>query len=529
MYVAFFVGRIFCIFYVFFRNLWTLSPDYCYNSYYKELRGFIMSEFSDLFSKFINEKNIKVYSLVKYCQLDRSTMYKLISGKRNPPSEEIFQRISDFMHLTPLEYAAFREAYYITVIGRENYFCQKNVEDFIMSFPDCSPFHVKSLPASLKLQFETPRTQTEIPACTALTNRLEVEQSIHHILMKEASEKDGKIALILQPDNDFLFSLLSSLIGSDSSLQIEHMICLNKSKQIDEHNQMYNLIYLKKILPLYIHGLDYHPYYFCDDIHSHHRNFNGFSYLIVTSNYAVTCTSDYTNGILYHDRGVVQMLRRIYDSYQRRCAPLFYRASSLMEESRVLGDIGWESSLTYTIQPEPCLIPFITPGIMEDAIAADLPGRETLMELWFGYIASAQKRADDPCLHIYYTVKGLRQFAATGRLSEIPESIYRALTIHERLFLLKKLFAHCSVNPWRLMKEPLTRISDNFHLCVSDSSGYLLFNNTRGQQVYLIIKEPVLLSAFLNYAENLSDNRLYTAQETAAFIKEIIDELERAL
>ena len=51
-----------------------------------------MSAFSDTLSQFIDDKKIKVYSMAKYCDTDRSTMYKFISGKRNPPSDEIIKK-----------------------------------------------------------------------------------------------------------------------------------------------------------------------------------------------------------------------------------------------------------------------------------------------------------------------------------------------------------------------------------------------------------------------------------------------------
>lgn len=48
-----------------------------------------MSDFPEILNRFITEKNIHVYSMVKYCDIDRSTMYKIIKGTRRPPSEEI--------------------------------------------------------------------------------------------------------------------------------------------------------------------------------------------------------------------------------------------------------------------------------------------------------------------------------------------------------------------------------------------------------------------------------------------------------
>lgn len=68
-----------------------------------------MSEFSNILSQFIHEKSIKVYPLSKYCNFDRATMYKIINGKRNPPSQDIIDKMSDFMKLTPTEYEQFKE------------------------------------------------------------------------------------------------------------------------------------------------------------------------------------------------------------------------------------------------------------------------------------------------------------------------------------------------------------------------------------------------------------------------------------
>ena len=59
-----------------------------------------MSVFSDTLTRYIEHKNIKVFSLAKYCNLDRSTMYKILNGKRNPPSSEVFEKMTQFMHLT---------------------------------------------------------------------------------------------------------------------------------------------------------------------------------------------------------------------------------------------------------------------------------------------------------------------------------------------------------------------------------------------------------------------------------------------
>lgn len=55
-----------------------------------------MSEFSDLLSSYIDEKEIKVYSLLEYCNLDRSTMYKIINGNEIRLLKLYFRKLQNF-------------------------------------------------------------------------------------------------------------------------------------------------------------------------------------------------------------------------------------------------------------------------------------------------------------------------------------------------------------------------------------------------------------------------------------------------
>ena len=56
-----------------------------------------MSVFSDMLKNFVHEKDVKVGSLAHYCELERSTVYKFINGKREPMSLERVERIAHFL------------------------------------------------------------------------------------------------------------------------------------------------------------------------------------------------------------------------------------------------------------------------------------------------------------------------------------------------------------------------------------------------------------------------------------------------
>ena len=148
-----------------------------------------MSAFSEILTRYITEKNIKVYSIVQYSGLDRSTMYQIINGKRTPVSREVFQKIAEALHLTPLEYKEFYEAYLISRLGPETYYKRKSVENFILNFPNNF-----SRSESLKpkpLLHSALADRSDASPCTALSSQVEINYFLHYMLLNEANKKDG--------------------------------------------------------------------------------------------------------------------------------------------------------------------------------------------------------------------------------------------------------------------------------------------------------------------------------------------------
>lgn len=93
-----------------------------------------MTPFSTVLEFLMKEKNIKTYAIAQYCGIDRSNMYKILKGKRNPASEEVVNRMAEYMQLTPAEQKHLLESYQITVVGAAIYYRRKSVENFLTSF-----------------------------------------------------------------------------------------------------------------------------------------------------------------------------------------------------------------------------------------------------------------------------------------------------------------------------------------------------------------------------------------------------------
>ena len=111
---------------------------YCKISF-EAAKGFLhMSVFSDLLKHYVHEKNVKVMSLAHYCNLERSTVYKFINGKREPMSSELVEQIAYFIHLTPLETYQLKEAWKMARMGENSYYILKSIEHFLSDFPNKS-------------------------------------------------------------------------------------------------------------------------------------------------------------------------------------------------------------------------------------------------------------------------------------------------------------------------------------------------------------------------------------------------------
>ena len=396
-----------------------------------------MSEFSDLLSSYIDEKKIKVYALLEYCNLDRSTMYKIINGKRNPSSEAVFQKITEFLHLTPVEYRRFKEAYLISKLGKDLYYRRKYTEKYLVDFPkNFSEEPVLFLDDLRKMKDDNYsadmalRVSGNTSGCIVVSTHLELNHLLYYMISAETQKLSGKIVLLLQPDYEFLLNMLSSLKPT-GNLKIEHTFCVSKINQMTENHEIYNLMYLNKILPLYFSNLDYHPYYFYEDIFSHYYSMNGLSCMILTSEFAITCNSEYTMGIFYKDPAVVSMLWNLYDSYQDKCRPLFYAADYLSMDGNDFDSPIYRETPSYVLQPEACMVPFIDRQILDAAIVPEFPNREASIRQIEALSHVNQAKMENGVSNVYFTKRGLADFAAKGLIK-------RFLTIFTDRLLLRK-------------------------------------------------------------------------------------------
>lgn len=413
-----------------------------------------MSVFSDTLTRYIEHKNIKVFSLAKYCNLDRSTMYKILNGKRNPPSSEVFEKMTQFMHLTPIEYNFLKETLEITQVGPDTYYTRKSVENFICQFPDQPATDITG--SSFSPDPVSEQCQTD---CISLVSQQHIDYYVHQMILSESVHADGKIAMFIQPDYNNLFPCM-----------------------------------------------------------------------ILTSDAAILCSSDYQNGIFIKSPDVVQLLWNQFISYKEQCS-LFFRPAPLTPENHKavidsMFDTFYDQNDLIGIQPEPCLTPFFTGNLLHEIFNYDLPQADAILAAAEQAFQMNMVKIQNEQFLIYSTREGLLQFAKTGLTDEIPEIFYHPLTVEQRIEILNGVRQCCETGVYRFLQKPLNHLPHNLHFCIRGTMGSMVFRNNTGQIIVLNIEETCLVSIFRDYLEHMNPASYCSTEKATELVDQIINDLQ---
>lgn len=475
-----------------------------------------MSQFSQLLTDHIHNKDVKVYTLAQYCNIERANMYKFINGTRVPSSFDLVLKICNFMQLSPSEKDALIEAYQIVQIGAENYYRRKQVALFLKNFS--IPNH--ALP--LLRPYETPvKMQGNV---TLLHSEVEVNHALTGILSSELAKKDGHIRLLIQPDHEFLMNVLA--IGyQNPSVKVEHIICLDNTNTEPVSGQNYNLYCLQKILPLYGCLYQYDCSYYYENIDSRFGKLTLFPYMVLTSNFACILTADMQKGYVTNEPSSLQMFSDLFEEYLKKTFSLMKPMDNLFIQFQAMQELAEQNIPVHTLQLSPCLTPLLTSELLDKYIIQDLPDRAVFIQMLAEYIRQLY-HSDTPLnLDSVFSINGIRHFMEHGYLDEYPRDIYTPLDPADRISVLKKLILSFNTYHYRILKEDICSFEHGLYLVISQQNGFLCFTNPHNHRlIYLDIKEPGFIFTFLDYYEHLDDNLFFSNSESVEKLRELLDE-----
>lgn len=477
-----------------------------------------MTLFSTILSEHIKNKNIRTSTFALYCGIDRSNMYKLINGKRNPSSEETVHKMADFMRLTPTERKEILEAYEITRIGYDTYYRRKNVQDFIRNFfskPDDS--------SDLSGYFSPALDYSNMSDKHSISGGTKLKHTLYAILALEARRDSGYIKLLYQPDSDDFMDVLASICKNREYLTIDHIICLNNTDSITADKRDYNLSCLQKIIPMYTTCLcEYTPFCYYDSILSHNSNFNLLSSMIVTADYAIIFSPQLEYGILFTSPNTLEKFNSIFDNLKAETTPVICKIDSFFTQFEYFNSLEVGEHPGFSFQREPCFTPLLPHSFPEKYLVKSMPDREAFVCSVKKYIQQKAEAVKSVSTDFIFTENGIRKFLQTGRIFELPEDIYNPIDPSDRALVIRNLINACQNLKYRMLLPDAPIAASTLCIYVTAHNGYLLFSSADGNLVYLNLEEPSLLTAFYDYLGSMEEELFYTKEETLSILKKLL-------
>ena len=428
----------------------------------------MIPDFAKVLSDYIHEKNVNVYSMAQFCDLDRSTMYKFINGKRRPSSISLVRKMADFMLLTPAEYQLLSEAYRISLVGPEIYFRRKYIWKFLQN----PGKYISALPVNFT-KTGAHSTPPPLAEMTVLDGQSQITNCMFEILAQEAQEEQGKIQIFMDPDFSSIIDYLASLGCRNHSLQIEHIFCMDNTQQLMDNGQNYNLYCLEQILPLYTCGCLYNAYYFYDTMFTRKNTLEIFSVMLITSRYALLFTRDRSQGILFGNRASVQLYRNIFGRFYPSVSSFADKVTDVISQIQRLISFDFGEKDIYIFQPLPCLTYCLPEEFLDRYLYPDLPGREHVLGMLSDFIRRTKDSFSERRPYFLFTEQGVLDFLETGRVPDYPDYVYAPFSIRDRMFLIQEIMKKCLPQQLCMLKKNYFYSNRSISIFSSPHSGYL--------------------------------------------------------
>lgn len=267
---------------------------------------------------------------------------------------------------------------------------------------------------------------------------------------------------------------------------------------------------------------EYMPFYYYDSILSHNNVFNLLSSLIVTSECVLTFSSTLQYGILFTQKQFIEHFTAIFDNLKEDTTPVVCKIDSVFTQLSYFDNFTLGKEVGYSFQKEPCMIPLMPLSFPEKYLSRDLPNRKDFLESVTQYISKKANLFKSLTTQFAFTEKGVQNFFHTGRIFELPSSVYRPVELNDRILMIRNLINACKNQNYRMMHPDAPIASSNLCIYVTSRSGYMLFSTVDGELVYLELEEPSLLMAFYDYLGSMEDTYFYTTEEAVSILKDLI-------
>lgn len=484
-----------------------------------------MSEFSERCKQLLTESGSNVYQIAKRSSLDRTTIQRMITGKRLP-SQDFVKDFCTYLRISPIEKSELLELYKMEKIGKSTYMnCWyiKNLIESLASVEHIYPFAWKETFPFQALFRYPPQNMLH---SKNQNMHFQVKEKILSIIEQELqSNEQPEFLLNLPPNHMFLFySLQQTLQNAPEKTCIKHLITLNQGMQNSAHS-LKNLETLSYILPVAkILDGKYHPHYIYSTLTSNDEQLLIMPYCIITPHYLLTISSDFESVSILDNEQMLELYRSEFMRIFSMTEPLINYTESpqkiLSHLCQTYTDFGKPS---HSFEFHPCFFFMGSVPTLPETLTKTLPNISELTPSFQEMFKPLEN--SDIVTTNFFSEEGLKIFSSTGKCFGQYNNIEEGFSPEDRKRMLNRYCQNNLKNDFHgYMIKPDFKIPTYISIELHNSHCLHLFSLEENFKCSFVeIRESSICETFYEFFEALPNSELsYTKEETCNKIADYI-------
>ena len=479
-----------------------------------------MSDFSSKCREYLKLTGENVYQLSVSSGLDRTSLQRMITGKRLPGADFVRQ-FCDSIRINPSQRQELMELYKIEKIGKEVYYNRKYIQELlrvISSRQTLSPVSLQKLPALSFYRGEF-----------SLNVEKQVLELFEDILISGSGEQ---ICTNIPANSRLLVQACAHLYPEYGRLpSVCQLLPLHHNPTASPDDNMNLETFVCTLLPILSVFLNYQPYYYYTQAGREVSSYSLFPFFFITEKKLLLLSSDMTTYVSTENPDVIRAYRQEFQRILKNSRKFFQQSDSPSQILDIFGSIiNARLTTNFALESHPCLaLMSYGPGFIQ----ALFENRDiNLSDPVYEQLAAVMKQpqfafTEDGTSHNYFTLSGIRKFAETGLLDG-PYSYHQTpLPKEERKKALQHLLdTDMSGEKCRMLKSSVLS-ETGIHLEVlSDYSVFLCFLSEKDTFLCIHLKETSIGQALNDYLNSLSDEEsCYSEKEVRQILLGLLERL----
>ena len=482
------------------------------------------STFVKMLSEHVTDCGLTKNEIIRQSGVERATFFRIVSGRRLPTQQQL-ERIVQVMGLPVTERTRLYEEYMKLSLGEEEWNKLKAVRAIIETLAESDDTCLsggEKTKADAEATAVVRESDEKNPAVDQ-SSQISCEVGMNHVfgclsqLVDYAfAQDDGRLSFFVPMGYAPFYDMLKTKLGSAAGKRVH--VCQILQFPTEKTNATDKIMEcISRIIYFLINDdWDYQACYYYENMGRDCGMATIFPYYLLAGGRVLLLSEDVQQAVLIQSGGMYDVMARKLAGLVGVCTPLRAYVSypeMLMQTERPGKKISLESI--------PCAAMVARPEYIRKYMTdSDMSG----------FIWSHCKRLqEEDELIVYSTWDGLRRFAETGIVEEIPPGIMGPMDVPDRVAALMDLREHIN-HDFYIIDETKMPVSGYWLMTLyADRALYIYPRIATGTEKVIVITEKTVVAAFTAYLKNYGNSSDIVDRDTILErLNGLIDDTGRA-